>query len=348
VNYYPIFRYLLFKLHPEVAHQFTLRLMQLAGAVSPFSMVLRAIYAAPRRTTKAFGLQFSNPIGLAAGYDKDGLAWRGLACLGFGHIEVGTVTPKPQAGNPRPRLFRIKEEHALINRMGFPGMGADFVLRQISRPRPKGLVLGVNIGKNKDTPMDKAIDDYLSLLRVFYGHADYISVNVSSPNTVGLRQLQGRQALDQLLAQLSNERNQLGKSGLPYLPILVKLAPDLLDGELVDALEVILSNHMDGLIATNTTVSRPGLNSPTSMEAGGLSGRPLLPMSLAMVQRIHSLTGGNLPIIGVGGIDDFTGVRKMLDAGAVLVQIYTGLVYEGPGLVSRILHDMPTNSISSW
>ena len=340
MNSYRFIRYFLFKLPPETAHRLTLGLMQLAGATWPLNPLLRVIYTAPQKTVQAFGLQFSNPIGLAAGYDKDGLGWRGLACLGFGHIEVGTVTPRPQPGNPQPRLFRLPEEHALINRMGFPGLGAEYVLQQISKPRQKGLVLGVNIGKNKDTALDRAVEDYLYLFRVFHSHADYLVVNVSSPNTVGLRQLQGRQELDRLLSQLSIERAQRSAPGSRPIPILVKLAPDLTDGELDDALDVIFGNRMDGVIATNTTIARNGLNSPLAVEAGGLSGQPLLGISLAMVAKIHTRTGGKLPIIGVGGIDDATGVQKMMDAGAVLVQLYTGLVYHGPGLIGRILREL--------
>lgn len=338
---YRFFRYLLFKLDPEFAHRLTLGLMQFAGSFRPLGQLLRLLYAAPQHPVQAFGLQFSNLLGLAAGYDKDGLGWSGLACLGFGHIEVGTVTPLPQAGNPRPRLFRLTADHALVNRLGFPGQGADFALRQISRPRPKNLVLGVNIGKNKATPLDRAVEDYVHLLRLFYAQAHYLAVNVSSPNTLGLRQLQGRQQLDRLLSTLSAERERLIKAGLAHVPILVKLAPDLSDAELDDALDVILVNHMDGVIATNTTLSREGLSSPLAQEAGGLSGRPLLPKSLAMLHKIHQRTAGKLPMIGVGGVENYTGVQKMLDAGALLVQLYTGLVYQGPGLVSQLLRELP-------
>jgi dihydroorotate dehydrogenase len=333
VNLYPLFRFLLFRLDPELAHRFTLSLMRLVGAVSPLGAFFSRVYSAPQRPVEVFGLQFRNPIGLAAGYDKDGLAWRGLACLGFGHIEVGTVTPRPQLGNPRPRLFRLPQEQALINRMGFPGMGAEFVLRRISRPRPPGLVLGVNIGKNKATALESATQDYLTLLRQFSDKADYLAVNVSSPNTVGLRQLQEHHALDRLLNQLALERAYASVKP----PILVKLAPDLTDVQLDDALDVILANHMDGVIATNTTLSREGIPSPIARQEGGLSGKPLFGMSLTMVKKISARTQGKLPIIGVGGLNNAAGVQKMLDAGAVLVQIYTGLVYEGPGLVQSIL-----------
>jgi dihydroorotate dehydrogenase len=302
--------------------------------------LLRWIYSASSQPVQAFGLRFANPIGLAAGYDKDGLGWRGLAALGFGHIEIGTVTPKPQLGNPQPRLFRIPEEKALINRMGFPGRGGEFVRMEISKPRPNNLVLGVNIGKNKDTPLDLAADDYLFLLRLLIDKADYITINVSSPNTVGLRALQERQALDELLQKLYLERERLTKLPGQKIPILVKLSPDLSDMQLDDALDVILANRVDGVIATNTTLSREGVTTPIAHEQGGLSGTPLFERSLRMVEKINSRTGGILPVIGVGGINNAAGVQKMMDAGAILVQIYTGLLYEGPTLVKQIMNEL--------
>lgn len=337
---YPLFRALLFKLDPERAHQLTLRLIRLAGDIEPVNSLLRHIFNPPQQPVQAFGLNFSNPIGLAAGYDKDGTGWRGLACLGFGHIEIGTVTPKPQFGNPKPRMFRLASEKALINRMGFPGLGMEFVKQQINVHRPKNLVLGVNIGKNKDTPLESADQDYLQLLRSLAAYADYLTVNISSPNTIGLRRLQEHQALDHLLSQLYAERERLSQS-LPNIPpVLVKLSPDLSDSELDDVLDVILANKMDGVIATNTTLSREGVISPLASESGGLSGMPLYAGSLDMVDKIYQRTSGRLPVIGVGGIYNATSVRKMLDAGAVLVQIYTGLIYEGPGLVKRVLLEL--------
>ena len=337
---YPFFRALLFQLDPEYAHRLTLRAVRLAGEVRPVNALLRCMYNSPHYPVQAFGMNFVNPIGLAAGYDKDGLGWRGLASLGFGHIEIGTVTPKPQPGNPRPRLFRFPEEQALINRMGFPGMGSEFVQQHISRPRPQNLVLGVNIGKNKDTPLETAVQDYLYLLRLFANQADYLTINVSSPNTIGLRQLQERQALDELLRHIDAEREQINQKITHRIPILVKLSPDLTDSQLEDALDVILLNHMDGVIASNTTVARDGMKSALAHEDGGLSGAPLFERSLTMVGKIQKFTDGKLPVIGVGGISDATGVQKMMDAGAILVQIYTGLVYQGPGLVKSILHEL--------
>jgi len=330
---------MLFKLDPEQAHHLTLDLIRVAGGIPPVNWLLRRSFTVPEQPVQAFGLNFSNPIGLAAGYDKDGLGWRGLACLGFGHIEVGTITPKPQPGNPKPRVFRLISDQALVNRMGFPGLGEEFVKKEIIKPRPKNLVVGVNIGKNKDTPLESAEQDYLELLRSFAALADYLTINISSPNTVGLRRLQEKQALDHLLSQIVSERERLA-SVKNKPPILVKLAPDLSDGELDEALEAILGNKMDGVIATNTTLSRAGVKSHLASESGGLSGAPLFSRSLEMVGKIFNRTGGKLPVIGVGGIFNATSVQKMLDAGAVLVQLYTGLIYEGPGLVKSILQDL--------
>ena len=336
---YPFFRSLLFRLEPEQAHGLTLSLIRLAGATPPVRAFLRYWFATPPRPVQAFGLSFANPVGLAAGYDKDGLAWRGLACLGFGHIEIGTVTPVGQAGNPRPRIFRLVEDQGLINRMGFPGHGAEFVARHLTQRRPAGLVLGVNIGKNKDTPLENAAQDYLSLLRTFASRADYIAINVSSPNTAGLRRLQARRALEELLGLLAEERKQieLQHAAGKHLPVLVKLAPDLTEAELEDALQAIQQAGMDGVIATNTTVERQVVRSPRAQESGGLSGLPLFPRSLEMVSRIVQTTQGRLPVIGVGGITNAASAQAMLDAGAVLVQVYTGMVYAGPGLVKAIL-----------
>ncbi len=330
-------RPLLFRLEPESAHTYTLHLMRLVGALPPLGALLRAGFAAPTVPVDAFGLSFSNPVGLAAGYDKDGLAWRGLTCLGFGHIEVGTVTPYPQLGNPKPRLFRLPQDQALINRMGFPGLGAAFVARRLRGRRPAGLVLGVNLGMNKDTPLQEASKDYLALMKDFASLADYLAINVSSPNTVGLRRLQARRALEELLSMLAQERRAQEEILARRLPLLVKLAPDLSEAELDDALDVILRLGIDGLIAVNTTVGRDGLSSPVARESGGLSGAPLRERGVQMVRQIYQRTGGKLPIVGVGGIMSAEDARDRLEAGAMLVQVYTGLVYAGPGLVQSII-----------
>lgn len=338
MSLYDWVRPLFFRLPPEHAHALTLGLIRLAGNLPWVPSVLSSCFSGPERPVQVFGLTFCNPVGLAAGYDKDGLGWRGLAHLGFGHIEVGTVTPRPQPGNPKPRLFRLIPDQAVINRMGFPGKGGRFVVRELSHPRPAGLVLGVNIGKNKDTSLEDAVQDYILLLRQFSSLADYIAINVSSPNTAGLRRLQGAQELQNLLGALIDERKQLvtQNPGL-HLPLLVKLAPDLEPGQLEDALDVIQGVGMDGVIATNTTLSRESLSSPLASETGGLSGAPLFFKSLRMVRQIWRLTNGQLPIIGVGGVHNAATAQAMLDAGASLIQVYTGLIYQGPGLVKQIL-----------
>jgi dihydroorotate dehydrogenase len=344
---YPFFRSLLFRLPPEKAHSLSLQSIRLVGALPPVAALLRNIFAVPSKQVDAFGLEFDNPVGLAAGYDKDGLGWRGLAALGFGHVEVGTVTLRPQPGNPVPRLFRIPEERALINRMGFPGLGAEFVAARLKGRKPSGLVLGVNLGKNKDTPLEEAVDDYRSLCQIFAPLADYLAINVSSPNTEGLRRLQARQTLDELLAVVSEERRRQERTVQRSIPLLVKLAPDLTLEELEDALDVILSRGMDGVIATNTTIQREGLRSPLASEKGGLSGEPLFSRSLEMVRQISRRTQGRMPVVGVGGIMNAAGAQKMLDAGAVLVQIYTGLVYAGPGLVGEIVRGLKASATRS-
>jgi dihydroorotate dehydrogenase len=337
---YPAVRSFFFKLDPEQAHALSLSMIRIAGALPPARALLRRIFAVSAHPVEAFNLKFSNPIGLAAGYDKDGLGWRGLVLLGFGHIEVGTVTLQPQPGNPQPRLFRLISDKALINRMGFPGKGAAFVAQQLKGPRPAGLVLGVNIGKNKSTPLEEAARDYLSLFELFAPLADYLAINVSSPNTEGLRRLQARQGLDQLLQALAEQRRQQEAVLQRSPPLLVKLAPDLTDSELDDALDVILANGMDGVIATNTTLNRESLSSPHAQQTGGLSGVPLHNLSVQMVRNISLRTEGRLPIIGVGGVNDASGARRMLDAGAQLVQVYTGMVYQGPALVKQIVRDI--------
>lgn len=337
---YRLIRSLLFRLDPEQAHTLTLNLIRLVGVLPPLRVLLRAWYAGPERPVQAFGLTFRNPVGLAAGYDKDGLGWRGLAALGFGHIEVGTVTPRPQPGNPKPRIFRLPQHQAVINRMGFPGKGAQFVRRQLFGSRPADLILGINLGKNKDTPLEEAAGDYLELIKIFAPLGDYLAINVSSPNTVGLRRLQARQELESLLSQINRERRVQEAQLERRVPVLVKLAPDLSAEELEDALEVLQRNEMDGVIATNTTISRAGLGGPHAGETGGLSGSPLTRRSTEMIRQICRYTNGKLPVVGVGGVMNAGDARQKLDAGASLVQVYTGLVYAGPGLVKQILLGM--------
>jgi len=332
---YRFFRPLLFRLDPETAHNLTLQMLRLAGSFPPSRWALQVLFSAPEKPVEAFGLKFKNPVGLAAGYDKDGIAIQGLAALGFGHIEIGTVTPRPQPGNPRPRLFRLVEDQAVINRMGFPGKGMSKVASQMSSivRRPSSVILGVNLGKNKDTPLEAAADDYIALMKVFSPLADYLAINVSSPNTIGLRRLQGRALLEGLLGAVARERATWDVQR----PILVKLSPDLSWEELDDALDVILSTGMDGVILTNTTLERPGLRSRHQDESGGLSGAPLRARSQAVLGQVLKNLAGRLQVVSVGGIMSPEDARRRLDMGAALVQVYTGLVYTGPGLVQKII-----------
>ncbi|HUH96205.1 MAG TPA: quinone-dependent dihydroorotate dehydrogenase [Anaerolineales bacterium] len=354
---YPFFRNYLFKLDPETAHQLTLNLLRLAGPFAPSRWILQALYSAPSRPVHAFGLDFKNPIGLAAGYDKDALALRGLAALGFGHLEVGTVTPLPQGGNPRPRLFRLIEDEAVINRLGFPSRGTEFVQGRLNpsltgnwlerylgfgprKRRPikkiKGIILGVNLGRNKSTPNEEAVLDYLALLQNFAPLADYLTINVSSPNTEGLRRLQARDMLEDLLKNLRQQQLIEQKQLERRVPLLVKLAPDLSNQELEDAVDVILRTNMDGIIATNTTVERVGLRSGYRNETGGLSGKPLKALSEAMLQSILKRVNNEIPVVSAGGIMNPEDAKRRLDLGATLIQIYTGMVYYGPGLARAI------------
>ena len=335
---YEPFRRLLFRLEPERAHRLTLQLLALAGAIPALRSGLRRIFSfeKPGLKVQAFGLEFANPVGLAAGYDKDGRAMFGLACLGFGHLELGTVTLKAQQGNPRPRVFRLPGDQALINRMGFPNQGVDQLVTRL-KSRPTGIVLGVNIGKSARTPIEEASRDYTRLMQIVYDSADYLTVNISSPNTIGLRELQGRRFLENLLRDLADTRTQLIAENGNSRPVLVKLAPDLDDSELEEAIDVIQGAGMDGVILSNTTTSRDGLRSASKDESGGMSGLPLLRRSTDMIRKAASMSGGRLPIIGVGGVFGPEEAKEKLNAGAELVQVFTGLIYRGPGLVREIL-----------
>ncbi len=336
MSLYSLFRPLLFLLPAETAHRFTLELLRMIGNFPPSRWVLERSFALPARPVQAFGLTFPNCLGLAAGYDKDALAVSGLAALGFGHIEIGTVTLRPQPGNPRPRLFRLPDDQALINRMGFPSQGAARVAQRLRllRRRRTGLpILGVNLGKNRETPVEEALQDYLELLHVFAPLADYLVINVSSPNTIGLRRLQGAEMLRLLLQGLQ----QAGRSLHPSPPLLVKLAPDLTWEELEDAIDVLLEQGIPGVILTNTTVARLGLRSAYAAENGGLSGAPLAARSREMLAWVARQAGDRLEIISVGGIMSAEEAQRRLELGAKLVQIYTGLVYRGPALIGEIL-----------
>lgn len=336
MNFYLLLRPLLFSLPPETAHRLTLYLLRAIGSFAPTRLALEHLFAFPSSSVQAFGLTFPNRLGLAAGYDKDALAVRGLAALGFGHIEIGTVTLHPQEGNPPPRLFRLVEDEALINRLGFPSQGAAVVggrLMQLRRSRQRLPILGVNLGKNRETPLEEALQDYLALMRIFAPLADYLVVNVSSPNTIGLRRLQGAEMLRSLLRGLQEERRRMPVTP----PLLVKLAPDLEPGELEDAIGVILETGIEGVILTNTTVARPPLRSRYATESGGLSGAPLAERSRQMLAWVARQVGDRLGIISVGGIMSAEEAKRRLELGAHLVQIYTGLIYRGPGLIAEIV-----------
>ena len=333
---YALAKSILFALEPERAHRLSVRAMAAVGAFAPFYELLRQIYASPRDPVRAFGLNFANRVGVAAGYDKDAQAYRGLSSLGFGHVEVGTVTPRPQQGNPTPRTFRLTQDEAVINRLGFPSDGAQVVARRLEGPRPDGLILGVNIGKQKETPLEEALLDYQPLVGLFASLCDYIVVNVSSPNTPGLRKLQTRDYLEALLRGVNHSRmRQVEVLGRP-VPLLVKFSPDLSNAQLEEAVGVTMDCGLDGIIATNTTVSREGLTSAHASETGGLSGRPLTARALEVVELIARLSDGRLPIVAVGGIMNGDDAKARIDAGATLVQIYTGMIYRGPRLGKEI------------
>lgn len=323
----------LLRLDPEVAHHRALSLLATAAAVPGGVAGLAAMYRPTRVSpVTVAGLTFPNRVGLAAGYDKDALAWKALPALGFGHVEVGTVTPRPQQGNPTPRVFRVPGSN-LINRMGFPSVGAAVVRQRLDRDRPYGCVLGVNLGRNKETPNEEAARDYVAGVRTFAEVADYLAVNVSSPNTPGLRALQSGPALRALLREVVVARDAASLDVGRAVPVFVKLAPDLDEADLADALGAVSDAGVDGVIATNTTLSRDGVPAELASEAGGLSGTLLTARATEVLRQIRRLAGDKLPVIGVGGITTADDAKARIDAGADLVQLYTGLVYAGPGLV---------------
>jgi dihydroorotate dehydrogenase len=327
---YEIARSVLFQLSPEKAHALTLDAVRLRGRFIP------SLRLAAGSSVEAMGLSFGNRVGLAAGFDKNAVAVDGWLSLGFGHVEVGTVTPKPQAGNPLPRVFRLPDSEAIINRMGFPNEGAERVAARLRLRRNPGVV-GVNIGKNATTPLERAIDDYVACLRTVFVVADYVTVNVSSPNTAGLRSLQDTQQLVPLLSGLLAESRALEKQHSRHVPLVLKLSPDLAEPELKKIALAAASVPVAGIIATNTTVSRDAIpNEPLAGETGGLSGRPLFAKSCSAVRALRETLGPGMPIIGVGGIACAEDARLLRQAGADLVQLYTALIYRGPGLVRKL------------
>ncbi|SEP40852.1 quinone-dependent dihydroorotate dehydrogenase [Nitrosovibrio sp. Nv6] len=328
---YSLLRPLLFGLDPETAHRITFDGLEKAHR-------LGILGSGPIRcqSRNVMGLDFPNPVGMAAGLDKDGEHISALAALGFGFIEIGTVTPRPQPGNPKPRLFRIPQVNAIVNRMGFNNLGIDNLLANVKHANYSG-ILGINIGKNFDTPVEKAIDDYLICLHKAYRYASYVAVNISSPNTPNLRQLQNAEELDYLLRMLKLNQQKLADEHGKYTPLVVKIAPDLEPPQIDSIASLLMKHRVDGVIATNTTLSRAGIETmPHASEAGGLSGAPLTERATAVIRRLHDMLQGALPIIGVGGIMRAADAKEKIEAGASLVQVYSGLIYRGPDLVREI------------
>ena len=341
--FYRIFlKPLLFSLSPESAHYLTMLFFQTALRIPLLSTWIKAIFMLedPRLEREAFGLRFRNPIGLAAGFDKNGEHIPAMAVLGFSFLEIGTVTPKPQDGNPKPRLFRLPDDEALINRMGFNNKGLDHLVRQLQKPRPPGILIGGNIGKNKITPNEQATSDYVACFEALFPYVDYFVVNVSSPNTPGLRELQEKEPLQALLQKLQQHNREKPVSK----PILLKIAPDLSDPQLDDIVAIIQETQLAGIIATNTTISRDGLRTPPAqveaLGAGGLSGLPLRQRATDVIRYLRERLGTEVPIIGVGGIGSAQDALEKLEAGATLIQVYSSLIYEGPTLIREIKKDL--------
>jgi len=335
--FYPLVRKALFKLDAERAHELTFQQLRFISG-TPLEMMIRQQVAS--RPVKCMGLTFKNGLGLAAGLDKNGECINAFAAMGFGFIEVGTVTPRPQAGNDKPRMFRLPEAEGIINRMGFNNLGVDHLVENVKKARFDG-ILGINIGKNKDTAVENGKDDYLICMEKVYAHAGYIAINISSPNTPGLRTLQYGEALDELLAAIKAKQGELEKRHLKYVPVAVKIAPDLSEEELVQIADSLVRHGIDGVIATNTTLDRSLVSGlKFSEEAGGLSGRPVQSRSTEVIRRLAIELNDRLPIIGVGGIDSLTSAREKIAAGATLVQIYSGFIYKGPPLIKEIVNHL--------
>lgn len=343
-NFYTRFIFpVLRRMDAERMHDRTLVLLALAqsGVGRPF--LHQIVGPLPQNPVQVAGLTFPNVLGMAAGFDKDVRVVPGLAALGFGHIEVGTLTPRPQVGNPRPRIFRLPEDEAIVNRMGFPNGGVQAALPRLQKlaKTPHDFILGVSLGKQKETPLAEAAGDYIAVMQAVYPFADYLAVNISSPNTPGLRELQGGDYLGQLLGALAAENQALAAAHhIAKRPLFIKIAPDLSLAELDEILTAVQDNQIDAIIATNTTIGRDGLRSPNQRETGGLSGLPLREKSTAIIAHIWRVTNGRLPIIGVGGIRTAADVQAKLDAGARLVQLYTSLVYAGPRLPGDLLREL--------
>ncbi len=334
---YKLLRALLFKMDAEKAHQVSLNTLQIA-LKGGFGKYIRS--RVPANPVQLMGLEFKNPVGLAAGFDKNADYLRGLGNLGFGFIEVGTVTPHPQPGNTQPRLFRIPDQSAIINRMGFNNKGVDHLVKQVKKQTYNGL-LGINIGKNRDTPLESANGDYLNCLEKVYPYADYISVNISSPNTPGLRELQHGEMLSRLFYDLKQKQSELATLHHVYVPIAVKIAPDMTDMEIDEFAQCVIEYEIDCVIATNTTNDRYAVEGQNNAEqSGGLSGSPLTRKSTLVISRLGTTLAGKVPIIGVGGIMSVSDAQAKINAGASLVQLYTGFIYQGPGLIKKLAQQL--------
>jgi dihydroorotate dehydrogenase len=330
MNVYPLLKPLLFRLDAEQAHDLTLKSLKRAEQLGLLAWAAGRLPDQPRQV---MGLHFPNPVGLAAGLDKNAMVIDGMAALGFGFVEVGTVTPRPQPGNPQPRLFRLPEAEAIINRFGFNNLGVDQLIQNVKAAKFKG-VLGINIGKNFDTPNERAAEDYLTCMRKVYAHASYITVNISSPNTKNLRALQEKDALSQLLATLKAEQNILAQVHGKYVPVALKIAPDLTTEQVQEIAGLLMQHRIDGVIATNTTLAREAVAGlPHGEETGGLSGAPVKDSSTRVIRTLAASLQNSLPIIGVGGILTGEDAREKIAAGASLVQLYSGLIYKGPQLI---------------
>ncbi|MEZ7205197.1 quinone-dependent dihydroorotate dehydrogenase [Pseudoalteromonas sp. DY56-GL79] len=335
--FYDLARRFMFNKDAEWAHDFALSNLR-RFANTPMSLAWSQ--SVQDKPVNFLGLEFKNPVGLAAGLDKNAECIEAFAQMGFGFIEVGTVTPRPQAGNDKPRIFRLPEANAIINRMGFNNKGVDYLVNNVKAAKYDG-ILGINIGKNKDTPNEQGKDDYIHCMRKVFEHASYITVNISSPNTPGLRDLQYGEALDDLLQSLKNEQMDLIAKHNKSVPMLVKIAPDVDGVQLTQIAESLVNNRIDGVIATNTTLARDAVENLThGNEAGGLSGRPVREKSTHVVSELKRITDGKLPIIGVGGIDSAESAKEKFSVGADLIQVYTGFIYEGPALVKKIVSSL--------
>ncbi len=328
---YALIRKLLFLLPPESAHDLSMFAIRNGGELKLTDLFGYRVKSSP---TEVMGIKFDNPVGLAAGLDKNGDYFNALGSLGFGFVEIGTVTPRPQPGNPSPRLFRLTEHQAIINRMGFNNKGVDHLVEQVKKRTYRG-VLGINIGKNFDTPVENAVDDYLLCMRKVYPYADFITVNLSSPNTPGLRDLQFGETLTALLRELKQAQADLANRHTRYVPLAVKIAPDLTKEEIDEIAAILVEQHIDAVIATNTTISREGVEGhANAAQAGGLSGAPLCDKSTEVIRQLSTALNGALPIIGVGGICSAKDAVDKMNAGASLVQVYSGFIYQGPELIA--------------